>query len=190
MRSILLSFLHLFAVALPSKNAAVSACAACMIRGTPSFAGGLPPMSPPKPRSMPAADVVTGGDEGCFLGTFFVESSSSIVNFESEVKGEEDINPENEEVVEVCDEEEANVLAASMIFTIGVYKNLISPLLPPACRFLPTCSQYGVQAIQEYGEIRGVILTAWRILRCSPFGGKGYDPPRWPPVKYTYGRDN
>lgn len=47
-----------------------------------------------------------------------------------------------------------------------------------ACRFLPTCSQYGVQAIEEFGPQKGVILTAWRILRCSPLGGKGYDPPR------------
>lgn len=57
--------------------------------------------------------------------------------------------------------------------SIGFYKNFISPLLPPACRFLPTCSQYGVQAIEEFGPTKGAILTAWRLLRCSPFGGKG-----------------
>lgn len=77
-------------------------------------------------------------------------------------------------------------MSAAMIGTIRVYKEFISPLLPPACRFLPTCSQYGVQAIQEYGPWKGGILTAWRLLRCSPFGGKGYDPPRWPPVAYWY----
>lgn len=78
-------------------------------------------------------------------------------------------------------------LTSAMVATIGVYKNFISPLLPPACRFLPTCSQYGVQAIEEFGPTKGAVLMAWRLLRCSPFGGKGYDPPRWPPVKYTYG---
>mmetsp|Transcript_11735 Transcript_11735/g.24824 ORF Transcript_11735/g.24824 Transcript_11735/m.24824 type:complete len:255 (+) Transcript_11735:154-918(+) len=83
-------------------------------------------------------------------------------------------------------EEEETVASAAMIATIGVYKNFISPLLPPACRFVPTCSQYGVQAIKEYGSAKGVILTSWRLLRCSPFGGKGYDPPKWPPVSYTY----
>mmetsp|Transcript_56265 Transcript_56265/g.163145 ORF Transcript_56265/g.163145 Transcript_56265/m.163145 type:complete len:203 (-) Transcript_56265:305-913(-) len=83
-------------------------------------------------------------------------------------------------------EEEKPPLTSAMVATIGVYKNFISPLLPPACRFLPTCSQYGVQAIEEFGPTKGSILTAWRLLRCSPFGGKGYDPPRWPPVPYTY----
>eukprot|EP00586_Coscinodiscus_wailesii_P005838 CAMPEP_0172486504 /NCGR_PEP_ID=MMETSP1066-20121228/15108_1 /TAXON_ID=671091 /ORGANISM="Coscinodiscus wailesii, Strain CCMP2513" /LENGTH=195 /DNA_ID=CAMNT_0013252503 /DNA_START=23 /DNA_END=607 /DNA_ORIENTATION=+ len=55
----------------------------------------------------------------------------------------------------------ANPLSSSMVFAIGLYKNWISPLLPPACRFLPTCSQYGVQAIQEFGPTKGGILTAW-----------------------------
>lgn len=73
-----------------------------------------------------------------------------------------------------------------MIITIGFYKDWISPLLPPACRFVPTCSQYGVQSIQTYGPLKGVILIIWRLLRCSPIGGKGYDPPKWPPVSYTY----
>jgi putative membrane protein insertion efficiency factor len=81
---------------------------------------------------------------------------------------------------------EQSELSSAMIATIGVYKNFISPLLPPACRFVPTFSQYGVQAIQEFGPCKGVILTLWRLLRCSPFGGKGYDPPKWPPVPYTY----
>jgi uncharacterized protein len=82
--------------------------------------------------------------------------------------------------------EEPSKLSAAMIGSIGFYKNFISPLLPPACRFVPTCSQYGVQAIKEFGPTRGAILTSWRLLRCNPFGGKGYDPPKWPPVKFTY----
>jgi len=84
-------------------------------------------------------------------------------------------------------ESESKPVTAGMVGAIGFYKNFISPLLPPACRFLPTCSQYGVQAINEYGPEKGLVLTAWRILRCSPFGGRGYDPPKWPPVFYTYG---
>ena len=86
----------------------------------------------------------------------------------------------------LADEKESSISSTAMIATIGIYKNLISPLLPPACRFVPTCSQYGVQAIKEYGSCKGVVLTSWRLLRCSPFGGKGYDPPKWPPVSYTY----
>lgn len=78
-------------------------------------------------------------------------------------------------------------LTAAMVASIGFYKRFISPLLPPACRFLPTCSQYGVQAIEQFGPTKGAILTAWRLLRCSPIGGRGYDPPRWPPVAFNYG---
>ena len=48
-------------------------------------------------------------------------------------------------------------------------------------------TKLGVQAIQEFGPAKGGILTAWRLLRCSPFGGRGYDPPKWPPVPYNYG---
>lgn len=82
-------------------------------------------------------------------------------------------------------QEEKPPLTTAMVASIGFYKKFISPLLPPACRFLPTCSQYGVQAIERFGPTKGAILTAWRLLRCSPLGGKGYDPPRWPPVSYT-----
>lgn len=87
---------------------------------------------------------------------------------------------------ESSDVKEEPVVSAIAIGAIGVYKNFISPLLPPACRFVPTCSQYGVQAIQEFGATQGCVLIAWRLLRCSPLGGKGYDPPKWPPVPYTY----
>lgn len=93
---------------------------------------------------------------------------------------EEDGKWESDDVVE----DDENMLSTSMVASIGIYKNFISPLLPPACRFAPTCSQYGVQAIKEYGPTKGFILTGWRILRCSPFGGKGYDPPSWPPCSY------
>lgn len=84
------------------------------------------------------------------------------------------------------EKEEEPLLSSAAIGAIGFYKSFISPLLPPACRFVPTCSQYGVQAIQEFGTQKGVILIAWRLLRCSPVGGKGYDPPKWPPVAYNY----
>lgn len=78
-------------------------------------------------------------------------------------------------------------VSTGMVAALGFYKGFISPLLPPACRFVPTCSQYGVQAIKEFGPGKGSILIAWRLMRCSPIGGKGFDPPRWPPVGYTYG---
>lgn len=88
---------------------------------------------------------------------------------------------------EKTEDAEKSEVSAAMVASIGFYKRFISPLLPPACRFLPTCSQYGVQAIEQFGPSKGAILTAWRLLRCSPLGGRGYDPPKWPPVPYTYG---
>ena len=104
---------------------------------------------------------------------------------------DETTNDPDENVVDVTAElgnsDEEGVMTSSMIMAIGFYKKWISPILPPACRFLPTCSQYGVQAIKEYGPTKGVILTAWRLARCSPSGGRGYDPPIWPPVAYNYG---
>lgn len=100
---------------------------------------------------------------------------------------EEDSEESGDAIIEGGDEENNDTVSSAMVASIGFYKNFISPLLPPACRFLPTCSQYGVQAIEEFGPTKGAILTAWRLARCSPFGGKGYDPPRWPPVRYNYG---
>ncbi len=63
-----------------------------------------------------------------------------------------------------------------LIFFIRAYRLLISPLLPPACRFTPTCSEYAMQAIEKYGALRGVYLGARRLLRCHPFHSGGYDP--------------
>lgn len=60
--------------------------------------------------------------------------------------------------------------------SIRFYRSFLSPMLPPSCRFQPTCSEYGYEAIAKYGIIRGGRLAVWRILRCNPFGGSGYDP--------------
>jgi putative membrane protein insertion efficiency factor len=56
------------------------------------------------------------------------------------------------------------------------YQAAISPLLPAACRFTPTCSAYAAEAIERYGARRGTWLAARRLLRCHPWGGTGYDP--------------
>ena len=59
---------------------------------------------------------------------------------------------------------------------IRVYQLLLSPLLPPSCRYLPSCSDYAVEAIGRHGAIVGVGLAARRLARCHPWGGSGYDP--------------
>ena len=59
---------------------------------------------------------------------------------------------------------------------IRVYQNTLGPSLPPACRFVPSCSEYGYEAVARYGILAGGRMAIWRILRCNPFGGSGYDP--------------
>ena len=63
-----------------------------------------------------------------------------------------------------------------ILFILRLYKRYISPLCPPACRFVPTCSQYAKEAILKYGAVRGVYLAGRRVLRCHPFHSGGYDP--------------
>ncbi|HEX3282631.1 MAG TPA: membrane protein insertion efficiency factor YidD [Pyrinomonadaceae bacterium] len=63
-----------------------------------------------------------------------------------------------------------------LIALLRSYKNFVSPFLPPACRFFPTCSEYAAEAIGRYGAIRGTGLALWRLLRCHPFSAGGYDP--------------
>jgi putative membrane protein insertion efficiency factor len=59
---------------------------------------------------------------------------------------------------------------------LKLYKALLSPFLPPACRFTPTCSEYAMEAVEKYGAFRGTWLGVKRILRCQPFCKGGYDP--------------
>lgn len=59
---------------------------------------------------------------------------------------------------------------------IRVYRRFISPMLPPSCRFTPSCSLYTLQAIEKYGFLRGGFMGARRVLRCHPFSEGGFDP--------------
>lgn len=68
------------------------------------------------------------------------------------------------------------VFSCLIIGLIKGYQYLISPLLPKSCRFLPTCSEYGLEALRQYGLIKGSWLTGKRLCRCHPWGGSGYDP--------------
>ncbi len=70
----------------------------------------------------------------------------------------------------------SNVFRWLFIGLIRFYQGAISPYLPPSCRYVPTCSQYGVEAINKYGPFRGGWITLKRFSRCHPWGGSGYDP--------------
>jgi hypothetical protein len=63
-----------------------------------------------------------------------------------------------------------------LLMLVRFYQLCISPLIPPRCRYTPTCSQYAIEAIGKYGAIKGSYLTVKRLLRCHPWGGHGYDP--------------
>ncbi len=62
------------------------------------------------------------------------------------------------------------------VFILKLYKKYISPLLPNSCRFMPTCSEYAMEAISKYGVLKGSTKAIYRILRCNPFNKGGYDP--------------
>ena len=71
------------------------------------------------------------------------------------------------------------------VLLIKVYKYTLSPLLPNACRYTPTCSEYAVEALKKHGLIKGTILAARRIASCNPYGGHGHDPV---PEKFSLAR--
>ncbi len=59
---------------------------------------------------------------------------------------------------------------------LRAYKWAISPLFPPSCRYVPTCSEYAMEAVERYGAVRGMLMASIRLLRCHPFARGGYDP--------------
>ena len=68
------------------------------------------------------------------------------------------------------------LLAWPFIGLVHLYRVVLSPLLPGACRYTPTCSEYGLEALRTHGAFRGGYLTLKRILSCHPWGGHGHDP--------------
>ncbi len=68
------------------------------------------------------------------------------------------------------------ILSQIAILPVRVYQKFLSPLLPPSCRYQPTCSQYMIDAINEWGPLKGIWLGLKRIVRCHPWGGHGHDP--------------
>ena len=69
-----------------------------------------------------------------------------------------------------------NLLSKLMIGLIKLYQMTLSPLIGRSCRYTPTCSNYGLEAIRKYGPFKGGWLTLKRIVSCNPWGGSGYDP--------------
>ena len=75
------------------------------------------------------------------------------------------------------------LLSKLLLVLIRLYQYCISPLIPPRCRYTPTCSQYAVEAVKKYGAFKGGLLAAKRIARCHPLGGHGHDPVPCPDIQ-------
>ena len=69
-----------------------------------------------------------------------------------------------------------NIFTKILIKLIKVYKYFLSPLVGHSCRYLPTCSEYSIEALETYGFIKGIYISFKRILSCHPWGSGGYDP--------------
>lgn len=70
----------------------------------------------------------------------------------------------------------AKFVKTCLLALLKFYKRIISPFLPPLCKYEPTCSMYMMQAIERKGIIKGILLGVWRLLRCNPFSKGGWDP--------------
>ena len=68
------------------------------------------------------------------------------------------------------------MIAKLIALPIKFYRRYISPYKPPCCKYVPTCSQYALEALEEWGAFRGFFLSVWRVLRCNPFSKGGFDP--------------
>lgn len=68
------------------------------------------------------------------------------------------------------------MIRALVALPVRFYRRFLSPLKPPCCRFVPTCSEYALQALHKRGVVIGTLLTCWRVLRCQPWGTPGEDP--------------
>lgn len=68
------------------------------------------------------------------------------------------------------------MLRAFFLLLVRFYQLAISPMIPPRCRYVPTCSQYAIEALHKHGACKGGYLAIKRICRCHPWGGSGYDP--------------
>lgn len=67
-------------------------------------------------------------------------------------------------------------MKTAVVWLLRGYKRVLSPLLPPACRYVPSCSEYAADAVEMHGALKGGLIGLWRLLRCHPFVKGGYDP--------------
>ncbi|GAX79422.1 hypothetical protein CEUSTIGMA_g6863.t1 [Chlamydomonas eustigma] len=98
-----------------------------------------------------------------------------------EFPGHQSQNPTSSAHYEPLENKQSSLPVRIALGMLQFYKLGISPMMPSSCRYLPTCSEYSMQSYKKFGVWKGTVLTAWRLMRCNPWGGKGFDPPSWPP---------
>ncbi|GAB2230150.1 hypothetical protein Droror1_Dr00014407 [Drosera rotundifolia] len=131
-------------------------------------------LSRPKPQSI----VSTPTQHRCrYLPAIYLRSDKVPRNQVSPMANR--IGERGEEAATEAEEEVNSVGVKAALSMLRFYKREISPLLPKSCRYVPSCSEYSMIAYKEYGVVKGTVLTAWRLCRCNPLGGSGFDPPRW-----------
>ncbi|GBG75159.1 hypothetical protein CBR_g19672 [Chara braunii] len=107
------------------------------------------------------------------------ENGSSLPAKTPEMGKEVEDEEENDKGDGNGDEEKEQIGVKAAVTLLRFYKREISPWIPGSCRYVPTCSEYAIEAYTRYGLAKGTVLTACRICRCNPLGGSGFDPPRW-----------
>lgn len=74
----------------------------------------------------------------------------------------------------------------ALLTALRMYKRLVSPMFLPACRYVPSCSEYAQEAIERYGALRGSMKAVWRVLRCHPLARGGFDPVEHPHIGHEH----
>lgn len=131
------------------------------------------PTNPPTRITLPRSAVT------CETLAPFPRKSQSIRSSSSSDHQTKEEEEEESSEISIQDEEVRDPGVKAALSMLKFYKREISPLLPSSCRYVPTCSEYSMEAYKKYGVAKGTILTAWRLCRCNPLGGYGFDPPRW-----------
>lgn len=172
----------------------IEACLRCVVAPPPPTAPGArqrqqrlaPPLiAPHHPTTTPARWALPPGQED---GDGPGGSGPNPTNTndddddESDGGGSGPSNGDDDDENAVRDDPALDPLARLALAALRIYRQGVSPLLQPACRYQPTCSRYAISSYRAYGGWKGTVLTTWRLARCAPWGKGGFDPPRWPPV--------
>jgi putative membrane protein insertion efficiency factor len=152
---------------------------ACLRCAVAAAAAAAAPARPPPPRSSPLIITASPSSAAHPRPLLALPPGQEDHGGSSDNKNNEDVDEDDDSG---RDDPSLDPLARLALAVLRFYRQGISPLLQPACRYQPTCSRYAIASYRAYGGWKGTVLTAWRLMRCAPWGKGGFDPPRWPPI--------